>query len=111
MSKLGMRAFTLEQRETLRAALEARAQVLRDELGEDLHKDLNEEPELAEAKRDADELRAVEDALARLDQADYGRCSACRADIPFQRLKANPAARLCVACQDRQEHAAHRRPA
>ena len=100
-----MRYFTVEQRESLREWLENRASVLRDELGADLKQDLGAEPELAAARRDADELRDVEAALARLHEPDFGRCSACGADIPFRRLQANPVARLCIACQDRSEHA------
>jgi DnaK suppressor protein len=101
---LGMRYFTLEQRESLQRWLEDRAAVLRAELGSDLKEDLNAEPELAAARRDADELRDIEQALARLHEPDFGTCSRCGADIPYTRLKANPVARLCLGCQNRQEH-------
>jgi DnaK suppressor protein len=101
--ELAMRYFTLEQRESLQHWLEARAAVLRAELGADLKEDLNAETELAAAKRDADELRDIEAALKRLHDPEFGRCTGCGADIPFIRLKANPASRLCVECQDREE--------
>ena len=101
---IGMRYITVEQRESQQRWLEERAAVLRAELGSDLKEDLNAEPELAAAKRDADELRDIEAALARLHQPDFGTCSRCSADIPFTRLKANPVARLCLGCQSQQEH-------
>lgn len=103
--EIAKRYFTVEQRESLREWLESRAGVLRDELGVDLKQDLGAEPELAAAQRDADELRDVEAALARLHEPEYGRCSACGADIPYERLRASPAARLCLPCQERQERA------
>lgn len=49
-------------------------------------------------------LQALEDALKRLDDPDYGECEDCGAKIPAARLVANPAARRCVACQERFEH-------
>jgi RNA polymerase-binding transcription factor DksA len=104
--ELGMRYFTVEQRETLRHRLEERAALLREELGTDLKQDLSAEPELAAAQRDADELRDVEAALARLDRPDYGSCVACGADIPYERLHASPAANRCLGCQRRDERRA-----
>jgi RNA polymerase-binding transcription factor DksA len=99
----GMRYFTLEQRDALREWLENRASVLRAELNADLKEDLGAEPELAATQRDADELRDVAAALARLDEPNFGRCTGCGEDIPYVRLKANPAARLCMTCQERGE--------
>jgi RNA polymerase-binding transcription factor DksA len=101
--ELGMRYFTLEQRESLQHWLEERAAVLRAELGADLKEDLGAEPELAAAKRDADELQDIEAALARLRTPGFGACAACGGDIPYERLHANPAAKLCLVCQERQE--------
>ena len=101
--EFGMRYFTLEQREALQQWLENRANTLRAELRSDLKEDLGKEPELAATQRDADELRDVETALARLHEPDFGRCTGCGGDIPYQRLRANPAALLCLGCQERQE--------
>jgi len=98
-----MRYFTLEQRESLQHLLEDRAAVLRAELGADLKEDLNAEPELAAAERDADELRDIEAALERLHGPDFGSCTGCGAGIPFVRLQANPSSRLCMECQEREE--------
>jgi RNA polymerase-binding transcription factor DksA len=94
-----MHYFTLEQRAALQRLLEARAAVLREEIGEDRLADLNAEPEAAALERDVVELREVEAALARLHQAEFGVCVACGTDIPYARLQANPSAMRCIACQ------------
>jgi RNA polymerase-binding protein DksA len=41
----------------------------------------------------------IDDALARIDDGTYGRCSGCGAAIPVERLFAVPTARFCVTCQ------------
>lgn len=71
-------------------------------------RDLNDadsvlERELAEAgaARAEEAIADTEHALQRLDASTYGRCEACGSRIPFERLEAIPAARLCVACQGR----------
>lgn len=97
------RYFTIEQRETLQHLLEARAAVLREEVREDVKANLDAEPEAASLAVDVDELRAVEAALARVHEPDFGVCADCGAEIPFSRMRANPAALRCVACQERAE--------
>ncbi len=51
-------------------------------------------------------LRDIEAAQERLREGTYGRCEECGEDIPFERLHANPSAKLCLADQERYE-AAH----
>ena len=97
------RYFTIEQRETLQHLLMSRAAVLREEIGEDVKADLDAEPAAASLAVDVIELRAVETALARVHEPDFGVCADCSADIPFSRLLANPSATRCVACQARSE--------
>lgn len=65
----------------------------------DLLVDLN----LAELDRDVEELRAVQDALARLQRGEYGRCRNCGREIAPPRLEAVPQAALCIECQTRAE--------
>ncbi len=60
--------------------------------------------EIAATARDADELAAIDAALARLDTPDYGVCIDCGADIGEARLLAEPTALRCTACQQRWEH-------
>jgi len=65
------------------------------------------EPERAlDQARDAHllaELQAIDDALLRLQTADYGRCVDCGAAIPFDRLQRLPQALRCVDCQSAAE--------
>jgi RNA polymerase-binding protein DksA len=60
---------------------------------------------LAEIDRDTQELKAIQDALARLKRGEYGRCQRCGEEIPPARLEAMPHATLCVECQARVERA------
>ena len=41
-------------------------------------------------------LKDVNDALKKMDAAQYGMCEKTGKEIPFERLKANPAARTVV---------------
>lgn len=61
--------------------------------------------EIAAIERDMLELRAAEHALQQLAEGDYGICTDCSAEIPFERLRASPAASRCVACLSRVEQA------
>jgi RNA polymerase-binding transcription factor len=45
-----------------------------------------------------DTLREIEDALAKLDDGEYGRCELCGAEIGEARLEAMPSAKLCITC-------------
>lgn len=54
---------------------------------------------LAEVERDAEELKALQDALARLKRGEYGVCQRCGEAIAPGRLEALPHATLCVDCQ------------
>jgi RNA polymerase-binding transcription factor DksA len=57
----------------------------------------------AEVTRDLDELRALEAALKRVSDGAYGLCVDCGAEIPLERLRAQPFAARCLACQQRHE--------
>jgi RNA polymerase-binding protein DksA len=57
----------------------------------------------AEKQRDQEELMAIDAARGRLDDGTYGACIDCGCDIPVERLKAQPTALRCVACQARYE--------
>jgi DnaK suppressor protein len=50
-----------------------------------------------------DRLRAINDAQDRLIDGDYGHCLDCGIKIDARRLAANPAAALCVGCQQMAE--------
>ena len=55
---------------------------------------------LAEIDRDADELRRIDTALARINEGSYGQCESCGQEIPQARLQAEPTALRCVKCQE-----------
>ena len=120
-----MHYLTIEQRESLQAALSARADELRAAIGDALDPEGEGKHSLTDHREDTDddavvdlessmeaealerhsmELRGVEDALKRLHTPDYGECVDCSEDIPFVRLQANPMATRCTACQTRYEH-------
>ena len=44
------------------------------------------------------QIEALERALARLHERDYGACGACGEAIPFAELESDPAARCCATC-------------
>jgi len=46
-------------------------------------------------------VKEIDEALERLDASAYGRCVACGAAIPEERLAAVPWAALCVPCSAR----------
>lgn len=48
-------------------------------------------------------LREVEAAQERMRQGYYGRCEDCEVEIPYERLRAYPSARRCIADQERYE--------
>jgi DnaK suppressor protein len=48
-------------------------------------------------------LHEVDDAIARIEARRYGVCAVCEEDMNTKRLEAVPWARLCLACQEKQE--------
>ncbi len=54
-------------------------------------------------ERESKLLNRIEEALARIDQGDFGDCTNCGEDIGVKRLMARPVARLCIECKDEQE--------
>jgi len=56
---------------------------------------------LSNTERDL--LHLVDDALARIEGHRFGVCASCSEDMNLKRLEAVPWARLCLACQEKQE--------
>lgn len=50
--------------------------------------------------------RAIEEALARINQGTYGVCVVCKQAIPEARLEAVPWTHLCRECKERERAAA-----
>jgi len=90
---------------------QSRAEHTRDVLQQDSREapQREDERELDMALSDLEtrELGEISAALRRLQAGSYGRCSDCEADIPFDRLKAEPWAQRCVACESARERHAH----
>ncbi len=62
------------------------------------------EVDLALSDLELRELGAVSRALGRVMDEDFGLCSACGVEIPFDRLKVEPHAQRCVPCESKHEH-------
>jgi len=58
---------------------------------------------LALKQTDSKLLRAIEEAMHRLDQGIYGICLDCENEIPALRLDAVPWTRVCVDCKAKQK--------
>jgi len=56
------------------------------------------EMEAATAQRRLAEMKAIEAALHRIDEGDYGYCVQCGEAIPLKRLENDPAVALCISC-------------
>jgi RNA polymerase-binding protein DksA len=54
-------------------------------------------------ENEGQQLREIEEALARIDDKSFGQCEACHSAIASERLKAIPYARLCIECQKLKE--------
>jgi DnaK suppressor protein len=70
------------------------------------HREAEREMDMELSDRDIAELGAVSAALLRLKEGRYGACSDCGEAIAFDRLKVEPWALRCVACEGRREQAA-----
>lgn len=104
---LELRQHELDRRVAAHLGAQGRAGRARDVLEQDgddaPQRDADREVDLAQADREMDELGAVSRALVRLHQPGYGLCVDCSAPIPFDRLKVEPWATRCVACESARE--------
>lgn len=60
----------------------------------------NREFLLSLSSSERDILKEIEAALRRIDEGDFGVCSACEEKIAAKRLQAVPWARYCIDCQE-----------
>ena len=51
---------------------------------------------------DAKLLRAIDEALQRMEAGTYGICAECQEDIAPARLRAVPHTKVCIACKEKQ---------
>jgi len=59
-------------------------------------------------ERDRRVLEEIDAAEERLANETYGICETCAKPIPFERLRALPAVRLCMTCEEAAERATRR---
>lgn len=78
-------------------------EVLQQDVREAAQREEEREVDMALSDMEQRELGEVSAALRRLQAGDYGRCADCDAEIPFDRLKVEPWALRCVACESRRE--------
>lgn len=55
--------------------------------------------ELRTRDRERKLIKKIDEALARLDNHEYGYCEACGVEIGIRRLEARPTATLCIDCK------------
>jgi DnaK suppressor protein len=70
--------------------------------------DIQEDLEFALVQMKSETLTKINDALARLEQGDYGYCYDCGAEIAEKRLRALPFAVRCKDCEEAKENAEQR---
>ena len=71
--------------------------------GESSEVDIQEDIEFALIQMKSETLNKISDALARLDQGDYGNCFDCGEEIAQARLRALPFAVRCKDCEEARE--------
>ena len=54
-------------------------------------------------ENEEEELRAINEALRKIEDNTYGLCESCEAVIPKARLKALPFTKMCVKCKEKEE--------
>ena len=59
--------------------------------------------ELRNRDRERRLIRKIDEALATIDENDYGYCDACGVEIGIRRLEARPTATLCIDCKTLEE--------
>ncbi|MBH9554175.1 TraR/DksA family transcriptional regulator [Inhella gelatinilytica] len=106
-AELHLQQTALEREQTLQSGgvsrVEQAAQLLADDPDAPREHEGDREVTLELADRLMGDARALNDALLRLRGGDYGLCTDCGSNIPFDRLKAQPTALRCIACQERAE--------
>lgn len=58
---------------------------------------------LSVLETEEDTIAAIDEALQRISEGVFGKCTVCEGVIPKTRLKAIPYASMCVRCAEAQE--------
>lgn len=59
--------------------------------------------ELRLRSRERKLLDKIDEAIARIENSEYGICDECGEKIRLQRLQARPVAKFCINCKTKQE--------
>ena len=59
--------------------------------------------ELRLRSRERKLLDKIDEAIARIDNGEYGICDECGEQIRIKRLQARPVAKFCINCKTKQE--------
>jgi RNA polymerase-binding transcription factor len=107
----GLKQMLCERRREMKDDVQSRIRDGRAGRADDGHDDLEHTHvetqaaiEFAVLEMRAATLTRIDQALARLDAGDYGRCSDCASEIAEERLRALPFATRCRSCEQRREH-------
>ena len=117
MNKKEMKKFEkslLDERDRLAGSIRSIEDASRHEAGRDNSGDLAAyaeagtdsfelETALHIASDESNRLADIEEALARIQEGNFGLCEMCEKEIPVKRLEVFPAARCCVQCQEQIE--------
>jgi DnaK suppressor protein len=91
-----------EKLRSLREAIPLEAHDVRDAEEQSVD-DFVQEVDLALMQMKSDTLKKIDQAIQRLEEGSYGRCSECEQEIAAARLRALPFAVLCRDCQEESE--------
>ena len=93
----------LEVHQEGRSRVEHARDVLAQDFDDAPQRAMDREVDMALSDIDTQELAAIEAALRRVHDDDFGICVGCGEGIPYDRLKVEPHALRCVACEARRE--------
>lgn len=94
------RQILLRRRHALRKALDGELSQLGGQVDDETYED---DMYSQLARTEGRELTAIEYALDRMRDGQYGTCEQCGHSIPLARLQALPHATLCINCQRKLE--------
>jgi RNA polymerase-binding protein DksA len=84
---------------TIQEVIQACDATLLSDLLDQASTEQEQELSLLVKERSREKLRQIDIALERMEQRRYGLCVRCEQEIPFARLRIQPAASHCVPCQ------------
>ena len=116
VAKKGEKYMNKKQQEHFRAVLNAWKGELENEISRTVQqmRDVPENPpdpndrasqetdmslELRSRDRERKLIKKIDEAIERIDTADYGYCEVCGVEIGVERLEARPTAELCIDCK------------